>query len=358
MLLVANTTLCLVLALVLFALPENRRQRHGYLIGFILTLGLIQLLNLISRFDTRLQVLSHLDAFFMYLIGVFLLAYVIHLTEGRKLSRRQLLLHCFPAIAILIIHLPLYWRLLAGNVIDLSPPVDPMFIFTGYYVHLMSYSVASLIAIKRHQQKIRLNLSNAHDQRLTWLSRLCWAVIALMLYDIVLGQVTVMFRPNWLDVHAAMVLAIMLVAIMLAFGAIRQPAILFEELVIGVGDKYQNSGLKPGSSQYLHEKLTTIMHNDRLFLDNELSLSRLAEAVNTTPHNLSQLLNETQQQSFYDYINQMRVEYAKRLLTESGKNVTEVAFESGFNNKASFYNAFKKWVGKTPVQWRKSEVLT
>ena len=62
--------------------------------------------------------------------------------------------------------------------------------------------------------------------------------------------------------------------------------------------------------------------------------------------------------NFFDYINSLRVEEAKRLLIETSKkemNVIEIAYSVGFNNKVSFNNTFKKWTGMTPTEFRASE---
>ncbi len=57
--------------------------------------------------------------------------------------------------------------------------------------------------------------------------------------------------------------------------------------------------------------------------------------------------------SFYDYINRLRIEAAKeQLLREKGVPIIDIALEVGFNNKATFYKAFKKYVRSTPSQFR------
>ena len=46
-----------------------------------------------------------------------------------------------------------------------------------------------------------------------------------------------------------------------------------------------------------------------------------------------------------DYIHQLRIQDAKRILMESSKPVIQIAEEVGYNNDQSFLRAFKKWVG-------------
>jgi AraC-like DNA-binding protein len=78
------------------------------------------------------------------------------------------------------------------------------------------------------------------------------------------------------------------------------------------------------------------------------------------PHHLSQILNEQLGKSFYDFINEHRVAHAKELLTanaDAAMTILDIAFASGYANKASFYNAFKRFVGMTPTRYREDSAL-
>lgn len=60
--------------------------------------------------------------------------------------------------------------------------------------------------------------------------------------------------------------------------------------------------------------------------------------------------------SFFDFINIQRIDFAKKQLLDpalSQKSVVEVAIDSAFNSRSAFYSAFKKHVGKTPLQYKK-----
>ncbi|MCB0372566.1 MAG: AraC family transcriptional regulator, partial [Muricauda sp.] len=70
-------------------------------------------------------------------------------------------------------------------------------------------------------------------------------------------------------------------------------------------------------------------------------------------NNASQVINEHFNLSFFDFINKYRVEEAERLL-ESNQlmTITDIAFEAGFNNRVSFYKAFKKVHDITPTEYK------
>lgn len=96
------------------------------------------------------------------------------------------------------------------------------------------------------------------------------------------------------------------------------------------------------------------VRSQQWYLQEDLSLSRLAEYLQLTPHKLSQMLNEVLDVKFYDFINDLRLEHAADLLREKPDlSITAVYFNSGFTTKSTFYTSFKKRFDCTPCQYRK-----
>jgi AraC-like DNA-binding protein len=123
--------------------------------------------------------------------------------------------------------------------------------------------------------------------------------------------------------------------------------------------KYAKSGLCPEQMREYKIKLEEIMHSEQLFLRSDLTLPRLAKAVNCSVNHLSQVINSGFGMSFFDYLNKYRVQYAMTLLgTTSQQNsvILNIAFAVGFNSNSAFYAAFKKCVGQTPAQYRKAQM--
>ncbi|WP_081216090.1 helix-turn-helix domain-containing protein [Pseudoalteromonas luteoviolacea] len=102
------------------------------------------------------------------------------------------------------------------------------------------------------------------------------------------------------------------------------------------------------------EKMHHLLKKEQLFLDNQLTLGQLAIRLDITQHQASELLNEHMHTSFYTLLNEHRVKHACQLLMHSKNkaSITQIALDSGFNNKSSFYNEFKKQLGTTPNKWR------
>ncbi|TGL56711.1 helix-turn-helix domain-containing protein [Leptospira ognonensis] len=105
------------------------------------------------------------------------------------------------------------------------------------------------------------------------------------------------------------------------------------------------------------EKLTSLMTEDKVFLEEELRLSDLAALLGLTVHQTSEILNQILKISFADLLKKYRIEEAKRLLVEDvRKPVLDVALECGFTSKSVFNEAFRKHESLTPLEFRKKQL--
>ena len=119
------------------------------------------------------------------------------------------------------------------------------------------------------------------------------------------------------------------------------------------GSKYQKSALSSEQAQRIANAIESAMNQDKLYLDNNLSLQKLASHISTPGNYVTQTLNETMRISFFDLINKHRVIEASQKLCSSDLSVIEIAMEVGFNSKSSFYNVFKREFEQTPLQYRR-----
>lgn len=104
----------------------------------------------------------------------------------------------------------------------------------------------------------------------------------------------------------------------------------------------------------LGQQLEALMSNERLYLCNDLSLLALAQALGVSVHHMSELLNLPPYGGFYEYVNRYRLAHARALLTDPGckLRILDIAFESGFSNKNSFYKVFRENFQSTPQEYR------
>lgn len=123
-----------------------------------------------------------------------------------------------------------------------------------------------------------------------------------------------------------------------------------------VQEKYKTSALDRERVAEILPRLTQLMKDEKIFLDGNLSLRKLAERLMIHPNYLSQIINEQLGCSFNDFINKYRIQEAQRRLLdpkEGHKTVLDIAYDTGFYSKSVFNNAFKKFAGQTPSQFKK-----
>ncbi len=120
-------------------------------------------------------------------------------------------------------------------------------------------------------------------------------------------------------------------------------------------EKYKDSILSKPQSEALAMKLKELMLTSKPYLDDEIDLSSLALLLKTHTKNLSQVINENFNRNFYDYINSLRIEEARKMLLDpvyEDYKIYEIMYEVGFNSRSSFNAAFKKFSGITAKQFK------
>lgn len=95
------------------------------------------------------------------------------------------------------------------------------------------------------------------------------------------------------------------------------------------------------------------MHEQQSYLDNQLTLTRLAEAVGVSTHHLSEVLNLQEGKNFYQFVNQYRVDFVReRMQADRSAKILDLAMAAGFASKSTFNAVFKQFTGLTPSQYR------
>ncbi|HTV23925.1 MAG TPA: helix-turn-helix domain-containing protein [Polyangiaceae bacterium] len=121
-------------------------------------------------------------------------------------------------------------------------------------------------------------------------------------------------------------------------------------------ERYRKARLERDQAAEIAERLRELFDAERPHLDPEFGLPALAERLGASVHQVSQVLNETLGQSFYDYVNALRIEAVKQRLLDpacADVKLLSIGLECGFSSKSAFNNNFKKALGMTPSEFRR-----
>ena len=130
---------------------------------------------------------------------------------------------------------------------------------------------------------------------------------------------------------------------------------LLNELAAVARLSYATSTLKGLHVEALIQQLETLMHTNKLFQNENLNLSMVANALEISSHQLSELINVHYGMGFSRYIRELRVREAKSLLArDPASSILSISMETGFKSQSNFYAAFKEITGQSPGDYRKS----
>ncbi|MFK3777193.1 helix-turn-helix domain-containing protein [Agrobacterium sp. NPDC089420] len=102
--------------------------------------------------------------------------------------------------------------------------------------------------------------------------------------------------------------------------------------------------------------LDCLMAAHALYRDENLNLTRLARRLGLPSRQISGAINRSLGVNVSQYVNQLRIREACRLLEETEQSVTAIMFSSGFQTKSNFNREFRRVTGMSPVDWREREV--
>ena len=127
---------------------------------------------------------------------------------------------------------------------------------------------------------------------------------------------------------------------------------------LAASDEYVDLDVRPISSQTILKQQER-MHRIHQFVESNfqkpIDTQQIANEVNLSLPAFCRYFKKTTKLTYTDFVNQYRVQYAKKLLIQD-KNVTETCFESGFESLSYFNRIFKKWTGEAPSRFRKQRL--
>lgn len=116
----------------------------------------------------------------------------------------------------------------------------------------------------------------------------------------------------------------------------------------------ETAAIKPSSAEdrEIVARIETALAERKLYLDDNLTLSRLARRVGIPARQISTAVNRSTGSNMSQFINAFRVREACELLRDDQRTVTTAMLESGFLTKSNFNREFRRVTGMSPAAWR------
>ena len=263
---------------------------------------------------------------------VFLLSAPLYLLYVRsffdkKLSFRYLIFLVLPLVAMGL-----------STFLEALPAAIMFILYVMYFVHITRKQVLQ----ETRTRGLALFLNPGKN--LIWFRN--FGIYQILLSIIIAGHPVISGSTN-------LMIGLLLVNILLVYLCLLSGASFWEPNK--GGQKYAKSSLTPDQKFSILNRLEKLMGEEKTYVDPSISLSDLANKLNTTEHNLSQVLNEQKGQTFAEYIMQYRVDEAKRILRSDPQKhlkIEDIAVQVGYNSKSAFNTAFKRFTRFTPSEFR------
>lgn len=250
---------------------------------------------------------------------------------------------------------------------------DPWYQWTGL-LSMLLYLLMSLQLYRRYKKRIYQISSFAESILLQWLPRF------LVTFILILGLRVLFFilNPEWGQFgskfwyYACFSILFHYIAIRGYIHSVQHATSLqffhynensINTLLTDVFTDEDRANLKPKNtidSQSLKDvklwrhKLETMMTQDHMYTNSQLTLGDVAKAIDRHPKFVSTLVNQEFTMNFNDWVNQYRtlaVIEEFKLGAHKQKTILGIALEFGFNSKSTFNRSFKKYTGTTPVKF-------
>ena len=262
----------------------------------------------------------------LLLVGPALFFHIKTLISNQLISRSEYVLHAMPFALAIIFSLVL--------------PGNGTFWFSLFYYlisfHMIGFALYSLYWLSQN----KVTKESVDKKKLkSW----CYYLIGLTLVLAVINILPYYYLGN----AFVFTIAVSLLAIF----AFRNPSLFKIEEI-----KYANSQLQADEiTTHLHQ-IMQLFDEEKIYLNPDLTLAKLGQQINLNTKQVSQIINQTQQINYSQFVSRYRVEAAKEMLASSkhsNAKIATIAYDCGFNSISSFNKAFKKLVGTTAQEYKR-----
>ncbi len=349
----------------LVILIKKKAALSNVLMALIILLFSITLIEYVlywTRYQIYFPHVINISAPFPFLTGVFFYLYFRVIFEKKKVKWSDWP-HLIPFTMVVIYFLPMYicsadvkLQWIQGIQTKPSwinwPAAVNRIRWMVPWLGILHMSCYAFLTIHKY-----FSLSKTDKEVAVWFN---WLIGLFILYIASFASYFILVNYDFFNIQWDYMISfsMMLFIYFIAWFGYLQPRVFngfsLAEAIVST-QRYANSALPADLNEEVVLQLNDLMSGEKLYRDSELRLEKLAERLNLSRHNLSQIINEQFNMNFFEYVNSYRIQEATELLSTTSRkqlNIMEIAFNVGFNNKVSFNNTFKKITGKTPTEYR------
>ena len=311
------------------------------------------------------------DDIVIVFVGPLLYVYIKSLLNNDKNFLKNSLAHFIPVLLnFTIITFPYFLNNFYtgnSNYVDfLNENINLIRIFHNSY--LIFYLLLSLKTFVKYQEVMKINFSNFTESEFLWIKKMLIGSLLVIGFDFLLILFEVVFPEYKLLNKIDLTVVAMIIFIMyLGYYGVNQSKVLLPSFLLKedgepidiIKEQKTASSINFTEEEIdiLEKNLRNVFKDEKPYLDEDLTLNKLAGQIGTTDKKLSAFLNQHLQTTFYNLINKERVESVKeKLNSDEFDNLTllGIAYESGFKSKTSFNRIFKKETGLSPSEYKKT----
>jgi AraC-like DNA-binding protein len=311
--------------------------------------------------------LTNVSWLLLMLHGPALWLYIKSVTQPLFRFKPVYLLHALPFLAFFAFHLYGFMLLPAAEKITLASTeafvhqTDYLISVAGIAISALTYNILGLNMIRAYRRRLLQQFSRVDHIDLEWLRILIVATLVLYSVNVVLFNLNNIIRfAGYFELIQITYTFATVFIFVLGFFGLRQPEVF-------VIPQTTPTPLNQDPEIVSHETdtpgeprstfATNLLHHmeqEQPWLDPEITLGKLSSMLEVRPEFLSEVINRELNRNFFDFINHYRIEEFKAQVMRTDKrhfSILGLAYECGFNSKASFYRAFGKFEGLSPTQY-------
>ena len=230
-------------------------------------------------------------------------------------------------------------------------------------IQVMFYMVFSLIEVNQYRKRIKNYYSAIEKLNLYWLSIVLYGFFFMWIADFINFLLRRLFvLPS--ELHAYIVIISLLTnfvfAALIFYEGLKRPEFFHFSEETENKPKYEKSKLTKEENADILNKLLSFMEKEKPYLNPAVTINDLSQNLGIPLRYLSQVINDSLNKNFYDFINSYRIKESIKYLSGSENNkktILEVLYEAGFNSKSTFYKVFKDHTGQNPTEFKKQNSL-